>query len=632
MSETTFDATQDPLANLLQEIAVGRLQLPEFQRGWVWDDEHISAVVTSVARSFPIGAIMTLQTGGEVHFKPRLVEGVPPEVEAPRPERLLLDGQQRLTSMFQALMSKRPIRTRDSRRREVDVFYYVDINAALGSPEDRERAVFSVPADRRRTVDFGRRILLDVTTPQGEYKAMMFPLNQTFSAEDWFDGFREFWDADRAKRDLLKPFRTNFIDVFKGYSVPVIQLRRSASKEAVCRVFEKVNTGGVALTAFELLTATYAADGFNLRADWLGDPKAKPSVAGRAARLAEGRPVLKSIESTDFLQAVSLLYTAAGKARTEIGQGGPGVPAAISCTRQTILNLPVTAYREHADQTEEGFRRAHQFLWREHVFSGYDLPYRTQLVPLATILGRLGHRWNDAAVRGRVRNWFWCGIFGELYGGAIESRFARDLPEVVAWALGGDVLPTTVQECNFVSERLRTLQSRQSAAYKGLHALLMQRGAKDLRTGAETHEQTYFDEGIDIHHVFPQAWCEKRGVARGVYNSIVNKTPLSAKTNRALGGDAPSVYLARLQQKQNLAPEQVDGFLLTHLVDADRLRADDVAGMMRARAEALSREISEATGRPVSGLPLAEVFGDVNFGPHSMQTGEALVTMDGDEA
>jgi hypothetical protein len=610
-AETTFDATSDTLANLLNEVALGRLQLPDFQRGWVWDDEHIAAVITSVARSFPIGAVMTLQTGGEVRFKPRPVEGVTFKGGPPDPERLLLDGQQRLTSMFQALMLKHAIRTRDAKRREVDVFYYVDINRALGSPEEREAAVFSVPASKQVTGAFGRKIKLDLSTAEREYDAMMFPLNQTFMCEDWFDGFRDFWDADKSKKDLLKPFRKEFIDTFKSYAVPVIQLRRTASKEAVCRVFEKVNTGGVSLTAFELLTATYAAEGFNLREDWLGIPKSTPREMGRAARMAEAGKVLEVIEATDFLQAVSLLHTAAGKALTEAGQGGRGIPSAISCTRQSILDLPLAGYRDHADRAEEGFKRARQFLWREKVFSGYDLPYRTQLVPLAAILISLGNRWNDAAVRARVRNWFWCGVFGELYGGAIESRFAKDLPEVVMWALGGETLPQTVQDCNFVADRLRTLQSRLSAAYKGLHALTMQRGrALDWRTGAEVQEQTYFDESIDIHHIFPRAWCERLGIARGVYNSIVNKTALSAPTNRFLGGDAPSTYLKRLQDRQKLMPEQIDRFLRTHFVDAARLRADDLTGMMVARAEALAAEIAEATGRPVTGAAFADIFGD----------------------
>jgi hypothetical protein len=337
--------------------------------------------------------------------------------------------------------------------------------------------------------------------------------------------------------------------------------------------------------------------------------------------MAEAGKVLKAIENTDFLQTVSLLYTSAGKALTEAGQGGPGVPSAISCTRQAILDLPLVGYRDHAERAEEGFRRARQFLWREKIFSGYDLPYRTQLVPLAAILISLGDQWNDASVRSRVRNWYWCGVFGELYGGAIESRFARDLPEVVAWAQGGEVVPQTVLDCNFVADRLRTLQSRLSAAYKGLHALIMQRGgALDWRTGAEVQEQSYFDESIDIHHIFPRVWCEKRRIGRGLYNSIVNKTALSAPTNRFLGGDAPSTYLKRLQERQKLSPAQMDAFLATHFIDPARLWADDLSGMMVARAEALAAQIAAATGRPIGGAPFADIFrgGTADYSPEDI--------------
>ncbi|MBC4015901.1 DUF262 domain-containing protein [Siccirubricoccus deserti] len=588
---------------MLKEIGRGRIQLPDFQRGWVWDDEHIRSVATSISRSFPIGAVMTLMTGGEVRFQPRLVEGVGLDGPPPTPERLILDGQQRLTSLFQALTLDRAIRTRDDKGREVERWYYVDIRKALGSAEDREQAVFSVPEDRRIKRDFGREIVLDLSTPEGEYANECFPLRSIFDSDRWFTGWMQHWGYAPEKIERFNRFRSDFIDTFKTYPVPVIQLRRSASKEAVCRVFEKVNTGGVPLTAFELLTATYAADGFNLREDWYGVSRPGQRHPGRAARLAEAGRVLRAIENTDFLQAVSLLHTSARRA-----QGGSDAPA-ISCTRQAILDLPLAGYRAQADHAEEGFRRARQFLWREKVFGGDDLPYRTQLVPLSTILIGLGDRWNDDAVRRRVRQWYWCGVFGELYGSAIESRFARDLPEVTAWALGGGPVPQTVQECNFVADRLLTLRSRQSAAYKGLHALIMQRGgAQDWRTGAGVDEQTYFDESIDIHHIFPRAWCERRGIGRGLYNSIVNKTALSAPTNRFLSGDAPSVYLRRLQERQGLAAERLDGFLRTHFVDPARLRADELAGMMAARAEALVAEIAEATGRPVGGAQIADIF------------------------
>lgn len=115
---STFDSTKRNLGELLKEIAQGKIQLPDFQRGWVWDDEHIQSLLVSIARSFPVGAVMLLENGGETRFKVRPVEGVDPAVVAKATvEKLILDGQQRLTSLTQVLMLDQPVQTRDSKKR-----------------------------------------------------------------------------------------------------------------------------------------------------------------------------------------------------------------------------------------------------------------------------------------------------------------------------------------------------------------------------------------------------------------------------------------------------------------------------------------------------------------------------------
>jgi len=125
---STFDSTKTQLSKLLDEIAEGKIQLPDFQRGWVWDDEHIRSLLVSIARSFPIGAVMLLETGGEAQFQMRLIEGVElPGDTATLAEQLILDGQQRLTSLTQVLKLKRPVATRDEKKRELRVHYYINI-------------------------------------------------------------------------------------------------------------------------------------------------------------------------------------------------------------------------------------------------------------------------------------------------------------------------------------------------------------------------------------------------------------------------------------------------------------------------------------------------------------------------
>jgi len=101
----SFDSTKRSLYDVLKDVNIGKIQLPDFQREWVWDDNRIKGIIASVAKSFPIGAIMLLETGNEnIRFKTKPVEGVI-GVNSIKPEMLILDGQQRITSLYQAIIT-----------------------------------------------------------------------------------------------------------------------------------------------------------------------------------------------------------------------------------------------------------------------------------------------------------------------------------------------------------------------------------------------------------------------------------------------------------------------------------------------------------------------------------------------
>lgn len=153
---STFKANEPFLHELLGEIGKGTVQLPDFQRGWVWDDDHIRSLIASVSLSYPIGAVMLLETGGDgSRFLPRPVEGV--ELESVvAPEHLVLDGQQRLTSLYFAMVSPRPVPTKTEKGERIERHYYLDMARALDESEDREEAIISVPRDRVLRGVFGR--------------------------------------------------------------------------------------------------------------------------------------------------------------------------------------------------------------------------------------------------------------------------------------------------------------------------------------------------------------------------------------------------------------------------------------------------------------------------------------------
>jgi len=605
MAGSTFQTNPYDLYKLLEDCQRGTLQLPDFQRSWVWDEDRIKSLIASISRAFPVGALMTLDTGGDVNFKPRPVEGAPVETKNVVPHSLLLDGQQRITSLYQVTLRGKVVETVTPKNKRVKRWFYIDILKALDASVDREEAIVGVPEDRVMRTDFGREVSLDLSTPESEFASLMYPVSKVFDWDRWQDGFDKHWRGDEheGKRELFRDFKRNVLENFKYYRVPVISLDRTTSKEAVCVVFEKVNTGGKPLDAFELVTAMYAADGHELRKDWYGDDQTR----GRRQRLVDTlRPadseagIIANVSNTDFLQAVSLFYTRERRREAEgAGKSGKELPAVVG-NRQALLNLPLSAYKKYEKQVERGFVQAAKFLHMLHIYRIFDLPYQSQIVALAAVIADLGDAWEHEANRAKLVRWYWNGVFGELYGSAVESRIARDFLEVPRWLQGGPE-PSTVSETIFRADRLKTMRMRLSAAYKGVNALLMQEGAQDFRSGQKFDHTVFFGENVDIHHIFPQEWCKRSGIKPAVYDSVINKTPLSYRTNRIIGGVAPSEYLGRLERGNDANPSiervRLDAYLRSHLIDPAVLRSDDFQAFMVDRQGRLLELIERAMGK-----------------------------------
>ncbi|WP_420009303.1 GmrSD restriction endonuclease domain-containing protein [Xanthomonas sacchari] len=588
---TTFDSTKLPLKDLLKEVVQGKIQLPDFQRGWVWDDEHVRSLLVSLGRSFPVGAVMLLETGGEVRFQVRPVENVPLQGLA-APEKLILDGQQRLTTLTQVLKLSGPVKTTTDKGKPVDRHYYIHIPTALAGPDRLDEAIIATDGSRQQRSDFGRRLDLDLSTRELECKQLYFPCSEILEAMGWLQDLFKFNAAAQAQ---FFEFKEKVLDAYNEYQIPLIVLKKETSKEAVCLVFEKVNTGGVPLSVFELVTASYAADGYNLRDDWYGSELRK--VSSRYKRLAK-EPILRGVENTDFLQAVTMLHTLE-KRRADIEAGKTGKQVApVSAKRASVLELPLDAYKRWADPVEQGFLRAAKFLRQECFTAPRDLPYRTQLAPLAAVLALIGadEHWREPRIHQKLAQWFWCGVLGELYGGAVETRIANDVDELLSWIEHDGQPPRTIVDATFQVDRLASLTSRLSAAYKGINVLVLREGAQDLFWKSRIRDLEADEVALDIHHIFPRDWCEKQNIPRRRYDSIINKTPISFKANRMIGGSAPSSYLAALQAHKQVQLDNagMDALLASHCIPVDALRADDFDSFCDQRQQNLLALIEAA--------------------------------------
>lgn len=583
---------QTPLYELREYLnwtTSGKIQLPDFQRGYKWEDERIRQLLVTILRGHPLGVVMLLRTGNDrIRFKPRPVEGVALPLDTAA-DFLLLDGQQRLTSLTQALTGDGVVATEDSRGKKLARRYYVDMKAALLGDDRIDEAVVSVPGDGVVRSNFGKDVERDLSDADKERAEGWFPVRLLFAGAETVT-----WLFAMEDKHLASQFHASIVQPTGTYNIPAIELDTATSKSAVATVFEKVNTGGLALNVFELLTAVFAGDkayydehgeDFRLNDDW---QETQLKFAGY--------PVLSAVDNTDFLQALTILTTLQhSRADTS------GSPPAVSAKREDVLKLELEDYLRWRDPLREAFIWASTFLADLHIFDTRFLPYPKQLVPLAALKVELGKDADLIGVRDRLAQWFWCGILGELYGGAIETRFVRDIEQVPSWARQepGALTPKTVQDANFVESRLHSLRTRGAAAYRGIYALLLGNGAHDWMKGQALDKVQYVNLAVDIHHVFPQKWCFDNDIDDERRESIINKTPLSAETNRTIGGSAPAAYLTVIEKKAGIDGTHVDRLLLTHLVDPHALRTSNFDLHFARRREALVQLVEKAIGKAV---------------------------------
>lgn len=591
-------ASQDKeLKELLKELRDGYIQLPDFQRDWVWDNNRIKALIVSLANNYPVGAVMFLDTGGEISFSYRPFAGI--ENCSTPPKSLALDGQQRLTSILNAMYLKQSVQTRTEQNKPIRRFYYMNLNEISKPHIDWDNAIESVNENKQITSNFGKDIELDLSTNELEYKNKYIPVNILFNEieySNWKNEYFKYYQQNDANNfmehlNCIQIFDTKVRNNIYNYHIPVITLAKDTPKEAVCQVFENVNTGGVALNVFELVTAMFAADGFKLREDWINR---KNTFENHKLQ------VLSDVTATDFLTAMTLFTKYLDYKRNKNN--------AVLCKKKNVLELKLDDYKNNADKLMNAFIEAAKFLNGLCIYSSRDLPYSTQLIPLSATIAALGDKFHYQEVKAQLAQWFWCGIFGELYGGANETRYALDIVGLMDWIEGNGNLPNTIERAYFDPTRLIYLQTRNSAAYKGIMALLM-KNAKDFISGADMTITYFIDENIDIHHIFPKDYCQKEnlGIQDSKWNSIINKTPLSAKSNRMIGGSAPSAYLSKIE-KNMIDTIKLDKNLESHFISVDDIKTDNFDNYFIKRAKAILSLIEKAMGKKISGLDSENVI------------------------
>jgi hypothetical protein len=224
-----------------------------------------------------------------------------------------------------------------------------------------------------------------------------------------------------------------------------------------------------------------------------------------------------------------------------------------------VLRLELVEYQQWVEPLSVAFEQVARFLHNQAIYEPNELPYPMQLVVMAPLFTSLGEQVLLNRVQQHLQQWFYCAIVSESYSRLREAVVTKDLLEVPQWINGGEV-PSTVREAHLSAQQLQSLVNSGSPIYRTLTAFLRCDVALDFITGEPIPRSLRCDQKIENHHIFPQQWCKQQGIPPSRYNSIINRTPLTAQTNNWLGGAAPSEYLT-YSEAHGMSGQRIDEIL-----------------------------------------------------------------------
>lgn len=551
------DTNPRELKELLGQIHSREAALPDFQRDFVWDPNATQELIVSIAANYPAGSLLRIRNTHDL-FANREVQGAP-QLNGHRPTYLVLDGQQRLTSLYQAFYGVG------------DHKYFLDLRRLVAG-EEFEECLFHLRANVKHAHDYE-----DLET---QVRDLVLPLSVLKGGAGGFSRWsREVaraTESDEERRDLeerLDEVQEHWIQTIDDYRFPVVTLSDQTNAEAVCTIFETLNRTGVKLSPFELLTARFWPQNVNLRHLW--------------AQAQQQEPIIVDFEVDPYylLQAVSLVSRP--------------TPA---CKRSDVLSLRAEAINEWWEACVAGLGEGLEILRQDcGVLTKSWLPIYPLLVTVSAVLafedGTKGPR--KAAVREKIGRWFWCSVLGGKYESGPNSQATKDVLELHTWFDGGSP-PETVSEFQFDPQILRDTTFRQRALYRGLMCVVLRRRPRDFYTGAVLNEDLIFEGHVDDHHIFPRAWLDDSIYAAStpprLRDSILNRTLIDRKTNISIGKRAPSNYLADIKEALGSTfPELLASHLLPFEPDSP-LWHDDFDRFLDMRQEAFWNEIKYVTG------------------------------------
>jgi len=545
------------LYELMGKAKKGQLVLPNFQRRFIWYRQQIEELLESVIAGYFMGTFLFLNVRpNDAPFSPLLLEGVDEVIDNVElePEFMILDGQQRITSLFYALYrTELPLKGTKYPYR-----FYLDLRKARSGQFDE--AVFSTRWDHYEDPD-----------KQFENAVVPFTgLASLESFEGWLRGYQNYWEDSRGRNLEEEDDFRRIREAIGTYQMEVISLSQNEYKTSdIVEIFERVNSMGTALSVFELLTSRFYKPeiNLNLREMWekcFDESELIKHFSGEITNEKFPRYIL---------QIIALMR-------------------GINPKKKNLFDLSINDFQRDWEVSsaflEESFKRLNSIKKGGYGVRKDWVPYATMIPPLAVLLWEIENRRGAANYYNKLHKWYWASVFSNWYERSTDTRAFNDVKEVTSWFDNDEEVPTVINSLDYGEIELQERAQKSGAIYQGIISLILLKGATDffLDDTIELHE-------LDDHHIFPIAYLKEKDVAGDGINNILNRTLIASRTNRRISKKAPSVYVEEM--KGALGSEsKVKEVLKTHYINNkayEAMQEDDYDKFLGARDEELLKEI-----------------------------------------
>ena len=526
--------------DLISDLKKGVIKVPKFQRDFVWDLKATAKLLDSILKGYPIGTFILWETNQRINDVKNIGGFDLPETPDGRNVQYVLDGQQRITSLFAAYLGAKI--TKQGEKKSTD---YKDIVINLGENlEDNEK---------------------DIVTTRDEAEVSI-ALHEVLNFDYQLGNDLEKRGFDKTQINLVSQYSNSF----KTYAFSTVTLRQNDIESAI-EVFTRINTGGKVLTLFEIMSAkTYdELTAFDMQAKWDNFQK----------KLNDRK--YENVSPSVVLQLLSL-----------------AISDTKECKRKTILGLEKSHILEKWESAISSIERAvDHFRTVLRIPVSQLLPYDALIVPFAYFFLKTGKS-PTSQQRNYLEELFWRSSLSLRYSSATESKLAADIKRVDLIIDGHHPSysdfklfinsPQDIKETDF---------STGNAICKSILCILAFHEPKDFDTNGKVlldNSHLKIANSRNYHHFFPRSFVRKNGSdAETPYaNSVANITLVSAELNKARIRDkAPSIYLKDFGEENPELPYA----LKSHLIEIEHsgVIQNDFTAFLKQRSEALYAEISK---------------------------------------